>query len=194
VGADRRINIAAFQQSTLAEELNIGSPVAGDLYGALDWLVERQSSIEQTLAERHLQSGGMALYDLSSSYFEGRRCRLAMRGYSRDKRRGSLQIVYGLLCDRDGRPVAIEAYQGNTLDAQTVQSQIRRMKDRFGLDRAVLVSDRGVVTHANLAVLGADNLDWITALKALQVKKLAARRGLASLAFRAAEPRPNYDR
>jgi hypothetical protein len=162
------------QQSTLAEELNIGSPDADDLYGALDWLLERQTTIEQTLAKRHLQSGGMALYDLSSSYFEGRKCPLAMRGYSRDKRRGSLQIVYGLLCDRAGRPVAIEAYQGNTIDSQTVQSQITKMKDRFALDRAVLVSDRGMVTHANLAALSAANLDWITALKAPQVQKLAA--------------------
>jgi transposase len=97
-----------------------------------------------------------------------------MRGYSRDKLRGSLQIVYGLLCDRDGRPVAIEAYQGNTVDSQTVQSQITKMKDRFALDRAVLVSDRGMVTHANLAALSAANLDWITALKAPQVQKLAA--------------------
>ena len=112
------------QQSTLAEELNIGSPDADDLYGAMDWLVERQTIIEQTLAKRHLQSGAMALYDLSSSYFEGRKCPLAMRGYSRDDFRGSLQIVYGLLCDRDGRPVAIEAFKGNTVDSQTVQSQI----------------------------------------------------------------------
>ena len=129
-------------QSTLAQELKIGSPSADDLYGALDWLIERQPVIEQVLAKRHLQDGGMALYDLSSSYFEGRSCPLAMRGYSRDKRRGSLQIVYGLLCDQDGRPVAIQAYEGNTIDSQTVQSQITKMKDRFALNRAVLVSDR----------------------------------------------------
>ena len=162
------------KQSTLAEELKIGSPSADDLYGALDWLVERQPAIEQLLAKRHLHDGGTALYDLSSSYFEGRSCALAMRGYSRDKRRGSLQIVYGLLCDQAGRPVAIEAYQGNTIDSQTVQSQITKMKDRFALNRAVFVSDRGMVTHANLAALSAANLDWITALKAPQVQKLAA--------------------
>jgi hypothetical protein len=162
------------QQTTLAEELNIGSPDADDLYSAMDWLVERQTIIEQKLAKRHLQSGAMALYDLSSSYFEGRKCPLAMRGYSRDDFPGSLQIVYGLLCDRDGRPVAIEAFKGNTVDSQTVQSQITKMKDRFALDRAVLVSDRGMVTHANLAALSAAKLDWITALKAPQVQKLAA--------------------
>jgi hypothetical protein len=161
------------QQSTLAEELHIGSPDADDLYGALDWLIERQPSIEQGLAKRHLQTGGTALYDLSSSYFEGRTCPLAMRGYSRDKRRGSLQLVYGLLCDRDGRPVAIEAYQGNTIDSQTVKSQIKKLKENFALERAILVSDRGMVTYANLAALGAENFDWITALKAPQVRKLA---------------------
>jgi transposase len=91
-----------------------------------------------------------------------------MRGYSRDERRGSLQIVYGVLCDRDGRPVAIEAYQGNTIESQTVKSQITKMKDRFALNRAVLVSDRGMVTHANLAALSAANLDWITALNRLR--------------------------
>ena len=161
------------QQSTLAEELHIGSPDADDLYGALDWLIERQPSIEQGLAKRHLQTGGTALYDLSSSYFEGRTCPLAMRGFSRDKRRGSLQLVYGLLCDRDGRPVAIEAYQGNTIDSQTVKFQIKKLKENFALERAILVSDRGMVTYANLAALGAENIDWITALKAPQVKKLA---------------------
>ena len=161
------------QQSTLAEELHIGAPDADDLYDALDWLIERQPSIEQGLAKRHLQTGGTALYDLSSSYFEGRTCPLAMRGYSRDKRRGSLQLVYGLLCDRDGRPVAIEAFPGNTIDSKTVQSQIRKLKQKFALERAIFVSDRGMVTYANLAALGADNIDWITALKAPQVKKLA---------------------
>lgn len=161
------------QQSTLAEELHIGAPDADDLYDALDWLIERQPSIEQGLAKRHLQTGGTALYDLSSSYFEGRTCPLAMRGYSRDKRRGSLQLVYGLLCDRDGRPVAIEAFPGNTIDSKTVQSQITKLKQKFALERAIFVSDRGMVTYANLAALGADNIDWITALKAPQVKKLA---------------------
>jgi len=99
---------------------------------------------------------------------------LAMRGYSRDKRRGSLQIVYGLLCDRDGRPLAIEVYQGNTLDSQTVQTQIAKLKERFALEQAIFVADRGMVTHANLAALGAEGIDWITALKAPQVQKLAA--------------------
>jgi hypothetical protein len=140
----------ALQLSTLAEELKIGSPEADDLYGALDWLIERQGSIEAGLAKRHLHAGGAALYDLSSSYFEGKRCPLGMRGYSRDKRRGSLQIVYGLLCDRDGRPVAIEVFAGNTLDSQTVQTQIGKLRERFALDQAIFIADRGMVTHANL--------------------------------------------
>jgi transposase len=164
----------ALTQSTLAEELQIGSPEVDDLYTALDWLIERQASIEQSLAKRHLHAGGTALYDLSSSYLEGTSCPLAMRGYSRDKRRGTLQIVYGLLCDRDGRPVAIEVYQGNTLDSQTVQSQIGKLKERFALEHAIFVADRGMVTHANLDALGAEGIDWITALKAPQVHKLAA--------------------
>jgi transposase len=180
------------QQSTLAEELHIGSPDADDLYGALDWLIERQPSIEQGLAKRHLQLGGTALYDLSSSYFEGRTCPLAMRGCSRDKRRGSLQLVYGLLCDRDGRPVAIEAYQGNTIDSQTVKFQIKRLKENFALERAIFISDRGMVTYANLAALGAENIDWITALKAPQVKKLAISGVLPAHALRARKPGPNY--
>ncbi len=168
----------ALHHSTLAEELGIGSPDADDLYDAMDWLIERQAAIEERLAKRHLRQGATALYDLSSSYFEGRCCPLAKRGYSRDKRRGSLQIVYGLLCDRDGRPVAIEVFDGNTIDAQTVPDQIAKLKDQFGLEHVVLVADRGMVTRANLGALGAAGMDWITALKAPQVKKLAAQGAL----------------
>ncbi|MGH7715369.1 MAG: IS1634 family transposase [Vulcanimicrobiaceae bacterium] len=168
----------ALQQSTLAEELAVGTPDADDLYDALDWLVERQDAIEGRLAKRHLHDGGTALYDLSSSYLEGRCCPLGMRGYSRDKRRGSLQIVYGLMCDAQGRPVATEVFQGNTLDAQTVNDQVVKLKERFGLEHAVFVADRGMVTRANLDVLGAAGIDWITALKAPQVQKLAAQGAL----------------
>ncbi len=164
----------ALQQSTLAQELGVGTPDADDLYEALDWLVERQGTIEERLAKRHLQQGGTALYDLSSSYLEGRCCPLAMRGYSRDRRRGSLQIVYGLLCDRQGRPVAVEVFNGNTVDSRTVREQIVKLKERFVLERAVFVADRGMVTHANLEALGSAGLDWVTALKAPQVQKLAA--------------------
>jgi hypothetical protein len=164
----------ALQQSSLAQELGIGVPGPDDLYEALDWLLERQGSIEERLAKRHVPNGGTALYDLSSSYVEGRQCPLAMRGYSRDRRRGFLQIVYGLLCDRLGRPVAVEVFNGNTLDSQTVCNQVLKLKDRFGLERAVFVADRGMVTHANLDALGEAGIDWVTALKAPQVQKLAA--------------------
>jgi len=166
------------QQSTLPQELGIGTPTVDDLYEALDWLIERQESIERRLARRHLHKGSVALYDLSSSYIEGRCCPLAMRGYSRDERRGSLQIVYGLLCDRQGRPVAVEVFQGNTIDCQTVNSQVIKLKDRFGVDEAVFVADRGMVTRANLETLCAAGVDWITALRAPQVQKLAAQGAL----------------
>ncbi len=168
----------ALQQSTLSHELNIGTRDADDLYEAMDWLIARQDTIERGLATRHLPRGGTALYDLSSSYIEGRKCPLAMRGYSRDERRGSLQIVYGLMCDRAGRPIAIEVFQGNTIDCQTVTNQISKVKDRFALEHAVVVADRGMVTRANLSALASAGLDWITALKAPQVQKLAAQGAL----------------
>jgi hypothetical protein len=126
------------------------------------------------LAQRHLRDAILVLYDLSSSYFEGHTCPIAMRGYSRDEYRGSLQIVYGLLCDRDGRPVAVEVFEGNKLDHQTVLAQIEKLKSRFELSRVVFVSDRGMVTTANLTALREKRIDWITALKAPQVKALKA--------------------
>jgi hypothetical protein len=160
--------------STLCDELGLNKVRADDLYAAMDYLLERQTAIEKRLARRHLRDATLVLYDLSSSYFEGHTCPLAMRGYSRDERRGSLQIVYGLLCDHDGRPVAVEVFEGNTLDHQTVLAQIEKLKSRFELSRVVFVSDRGMVTTANLAALGEKQIDWITALKAPQVKALSA--------------------
>jgi hypothetical protein len=166
------------QQSTLAEELGVGTPTVDDLYEAMDWLIERQELLENRLAKRHLQAGAVALYDLSSSYFEGRCCSLAMRGYSRDDKRGYLQIVYGLLCDQQGRPIAIEVFQGNTIDSQTVNAQVLKLKDRFGVEEAIFVADRGMVTRANLQTLTNAGIDWITALRAPQVQKLAAQGAL----------------
>jgi transposase len=154
--------------------LVLGKVRADDLYAAMDYLLERQEAIEKRLARRHLRDATLVLYDLSSSYFEGHTCPIAMRGYSRDEYRGSLQIVYGLLCDRDGRPVAVEVFKGNTLDHQTVLAQIEKLKGRFELNRVVFVSDRGMVTTANLAALREKQIDWITALKAPQVKALNA--------------------
>jgi len=160
-------------QSTLAEQLGVGKVDADDLYAALDWLGERQDAIERRLARRHLKEGGHVLYDVSSSYFEGRTCPLLALGYSRDGRRGTLQIIYGLLCDHEGRPVAIELFPGGVHDDKTLPAQIEKLRRRFGLQTLVLVIDRGMVTKANLdALAGEHGVGWITALKAPQVKRL----------------------
>jgi hypothetical protein len=161
-------------QSTLASELGVEGADEDDLYAAMDWLLERQSRIEDRLAARHLEDGEMVLYDVSSSYFEGRTCPLAKLGYSRDGKPGLGQIIYGLLCDNDGRPVAVEVFTGELHDDKTLPSQITKLKDRFGLSRIVVVADRGMVTKANIELLKeADGADWITALKAPTIKKLA---------------------
>jgi transposase len=164
----------ALHQSTLASELGVEGAGQDDLYAAMDWLLTRQERIEDRLARRHLdEEGTHALYDLSSSYFEGRSCPLACLGYSRDGKRGTLQITYGLLADPDGRPIAIEAFAGSTHDDATLPAQIDKLKQRFGLAEAVLVCDRGMATKANLEALGeSEGTSWITALKAPQVRKL----------------------
>ena len=139
----------------------------------MDWLADRQERIEQRLARRHLEAGEPVLYDVSSSYFEGRTCPLAKLGYSRDGRRGTLQVIYGLLCDQDGRPVAIEAFDGSLHDEKTLPAQITKLKDRFGVGRVTVVVDRGMATKANVQLLSeTDGVAWITALKAPQIKKL----------------------
>ena len=162
-------------QSTLASELGVEGADEDELYAAMDWLWERQERIEDRLAGRHLAGATLVLYDLSSSYFEGRHCPLAKLGYSRDGRRGTLQITYGLLCDPDGRPVAVEVFEGNTTDGQTVAAQIVKLKQRFGLAAVIVVCDRGMVTKANIQTMGeAEGIGWITALKAPQVKRLVA--------------------
>jgi hypothetical protein len=170
-------------QSTLAEELGVESVDADDLYAALDWLGERQGRIEDRLARRHLAEGELVLYDVSSSYFEGRTCPLARRGYSRDRRRGSLQIVYGLLCDREGRPLAVEVFEGSLHDDKTLPAQVEKLRRRFRLQKLVLCLDRGMVTEANLAALTGEGIAWISALKAPQVRKLARARVLQPSLF-----------
>jgi hypothetical protein len=161
-------------QSTLASELGVEGVDEDDLYAAMDWLIDRQDRIEDRLAARHLRDGEMVLYDVSSSYFEGRHCPLAKLGYSRDGKPGLGQIIYGLLCDNDGRPVAVEVFTGELHDDKTLPSQITKLKDRFHLSRVVVVADRGMVTKANIALLSeTDGVDWITALKAPTIKKLA---------------------
>jgi hypothetical protein len=161
-------------QSTLASEMGVEGADEDDLYRAMDWLLERQDRIEDRLAARHLRDGEMVLYDVSSSYFEGRSCPLAKLGYSRDGKGGLAQIIYGLLCDNDGRPVAVEVSSGELHDDKTLPAQISKCKDRFGLSRIVLVADRGMVTKANIELLTAtEGVVCITALKAPTIKKLA---------------------
>src|SRR6266581_3994707 len=162
----------AFAQSTLAAELSVEDTDEDELYAALDWLLARQGRIERALARRHLRGGTLVLYDVSSSYFEGRSCPLAQLGYSRDGRRGTPQIIYGLLCDRRGCPVAVEVFEGSLHDDKTLPAQLDKLRSRFGLASVTVVSDRGMVTKANLELVRAREAGWITALKAPQVKKL----------------------
>ena len=161
--------------SSLGTILGLGEVDEDELYAALDWLRERQSAIETALAKRHLKNGTLVLYDVSSSYMEGNCCPLAHRGYSRDGRKGTLQIVYGLLCAPDGCPVAIEVFDGNTGDPKTLAVQVEKLKQHFGLDHMVLVGDRGMITQARLTEdVKAAGLDWITALRGPAIKDLVA--------------------
>jgi Transposase DDE domain len=159
--------------SSLGEALGLGEVDEDELYTALDWLLERQSAIETALAKRHLGNGTLVLYDVSSSYMEGHCCPLAKRGYSRDHRKGTLQITYGLLCAPDGCPVAIEVFDGDTADPMTLASQVEKLKQRFHLDHVVLVGDRGMITQARISDdIKSVGLDWITALRAPAIKAL----------------------
>jgi Transposase DDE domain len=159
--------------SSLGEALGLGAVADDELYAALDWLLERQPAIETALARRHLQNGTLVLYDVSSSYMEGRCCPLARRGYDRDGKKGMLQIAYGLLCAPDGCPVAIEVFDGNTADPMTLAPQIDKLKQRFGLEHVVLVGDRGLITEARISAdIKAAGLDWITALRGPAIKEL----------------------
>jgi transposase len=153
--------------SSLGVELGLGEVDEDELYAALDWLYERQGAIETALAKRHLKGGTLVLYDVSSSYVEGRCCPLAKRGYNRDGKKGKAQIVYGLLCAADGCPIAIEVFDGNTGDPKTVADQVAKIKQRFALNHVVLVGDRGMITEARIDEdLRPAGLDWITALRA----------------------------
>jgi hypothetical protein len=159
--------------SSLGELLGLGEVDEDELYAALDWLLERQPGIEATLAKRHLTNGTLVLYDVSSSYMEGRCCPLAKYGHSRDRKKGKLQILYGLLCAPDGCPVAIEVFDGNTGDPKTLATQVEKLKQRFHLDHVVLVGDRGMVTQARINKdIKAAGLDWITSLRAPAIKAL----------------------
>lgn len=160
--------------SSLSAVLGLGKVKEREAYEALDWLLERQARIENGLARRHLEDGVLVLYDVTSSYFEGRCCPLARYGHSRDHRRDRPQIVYGLLCTREGLPIAVEVFDGNTADPSTLRAQIEKVKGRFGISRMVLVGDRGMVTSARIRDdLRPVGLDWITCLRAPAIKALA---------------------
>lgn len=161
-------------QTTLAHLLELSDTPVDDLYEAMDWLLQRQPAIERKLAKRHLREGGLALYDLSSSYFEGARCPLAQRGYSRDHRSDRPQITYGLLCSAEGCPVAVEVFPGNTADPATLSAQVNKLRERFGLQRLAVVGDRGMLAQTRIAAdLEPADLDWITALRHDSIRKLA---------------------
>jgi transposase len=164
---------AATAASSLGSVLGLGDVDEDELYTTLDWLLERQPQIEEALARRHLENGTLVLYDVTSSYLEGRCCSLAQRGYNRDRKRGKLQIVYGLLCAPDGCPVAIEVFEGSTGDPMTLAAQIDKVKQRFNLTHVVLVGDRGMITQARIDEdIKPARLDWITALRAPAIKAL----------------------
>jgi hypothetical protein len=160
--------------SSLAQVLGVSDANADELYEAMDWLLERQERIETALAKRHLTEGTLVLYDVSSTYFEGRHCPLARIGHSRDGRFDRPQIVFGLLTDAEGCPVATEVFDGNTGDPKTVLAQVKKLRERFSLERVVLVGDRGMITSARIEedLKQAPGLEWITALRGPAIRKL----------------------
>ena len=161
--------------TSLAQTFELEDVAEREVYAALDWLLEQQPQLETALAKKHLEGGALVLYDVSSSYLEGRCCELAQRGYSRDHRPDRPQIVYGLLCATDGAPVAIEVFEGNTADPATLSTQIQKLKQRFGLTHVVLAGDRGMITSARITEdLKPSGLDWITCLRAPQIQDLVA--------------------
>jgi len=160
--------------TTLPEILEVSDADEDDLYDAMDWLLERQGHIENKLAGRHLENNALALYDLTSSYFEGQTCPLAGLGHNRDGKKGKLQVNYGLLTDREGIPVAVSVFEGNTGDPKTLMPQVEKMRDVFGIEQFVMVGDRGMLTQKQVDALhDIDGVDWIGALRPEAIKKLA---------------------
>lgn len=164
------------QFSSLRESLHLAAADENDLYRAMDWLLPRQARIEDALAKRHLAEGTLVLYDITSTYFEGQHCPLAHLGHSRDHRPGHLQIVFGLLTNAEGCPVAVEVFPGNTGDPKTVAAQVTKLRQRFGLQHVVLVGDRGMITKARIGedLRTRPGIEWITALRAPQIQALVA--------------------
>ena len=160
--------------TTLPDLLGVGDADEDDLYDAMDWLLKRQPTIEKKLARRHLQDGGLVLFDLTSSYFEGRTCPLAKLGHNRDGKKGKLQVNYGVLADAVGRPVSLSVFAGNTADPKTLLPQVTKLRDEFGLRHMALVGDRGMITQAQIdAIDEIEGLHWITALRTEALRKLA---------------------
>ncbi len=159
--------------TTLAEDFGVADADENDLYEAMDWLLDRQDRIQKKLAARHLSAGGLVLYDLSSSYFEGSCCPLAKLGYNRDGKRGLLQINYGLLTDARGCPVAVSVYEGNVTDSKTLMPQIKRLREDFGIEQLVMVGDRGMIASKAIDELRqTEGIDWITALRSVSIRVL----------------------
>jgi hypothetical protein len=159
--------------TTLAEDFGVAGASEDDLYAAMDWLLARQGTIQKKLAARHLGAGSLVLYDLSSSYFEGTTCPLARLGYSRDGRRGTLQVNYGLLTDRGGRPVAVSVFEGNVADSQTFMPEVQRLRKDFGIEQLVMVGDRGMIsTQAIDQMRQSPGIGWISALKSASIRAL----------------------
>jgi transposase len=168
-------NTRHWHDTTLAEELNVGDATEDQLYDTMDWLLARQEAIEKKLAKRHLNDGALVLYDVTSSYYEGKTCPLARFGHDRDGKTGCPIIVYGALTDADGRPVAVQVYPGNTGDPKTVPDQVEALTKRFGLSRVVLVGDRGMLTQTQIDVLKKHpGLGWISALRSGAIRRLLA--------------------
>jgi hypothetical protein len=156
----------AWSDTTLAEDLGVADAHEDELYAAMDWLIERQDTIEKRLARRHLKDGGLVLFDLTSSSFEGATCPLAKIGYSRDGKPGTLQVNYGLLTDARGCPVAVSVFEGNTADPKTLLPQVEKVRDRFGIASLIMVGDRGMISNVQIeAMRSLEGVDWITALK-----------------------------
>jgi hypothetical protein len=170
--------------TTLAADLGIADATTDDVYAAMDWLLAQQKKIERKLAKRHLREGGTAMYDLSSSWVEGAQCELAAFGYSRDGKRGRMQVEYGLLTDPDGRPVGIDLFKGNTADATAFKTAVSKVRDDFGLEELIFVGDRGMITKTRIADLRAlEGAGWVTALKAPDIAALAADDGPLQLSL-----------
>ena len=177
--ATKLANTRLWHTSTLAEEFGVADASEDDLYAAMDWLLAGQDRIQKKLAARHLQEDSLVLYDLSSSYFEGSHCPLAKLGYSRDGKRGTLQVNYGLLTDARGCPVATSVFEGNTSDSTTFMPEVTRLREQFGIKRMVMVGDRGMISQKAIDEMSEDaDLAWITALRSASIRTLVEQRHL----------------